>query len=226
MPKIKGFSKDVEKTRTIEFVFSDETRDSYGTVFPVDGWDLDRFNKNGIAFYQHASYSSDPDMAIGSARAWVDGKRLLGSITFEEKELNPTADKIFRKYLAGTLKGVSIRFNPLEQGRWGVGDEAIDGKTPTYYFGRRELVEISSVSLPSNKNALVRSIGKETEEDISDNEGFFVLGCVREMEDPPEVETQEETPAEQPEENDREIVNDEDVTRAYIAGLQALANVQ
>ena len=44
---------DVEETRTLEFVASDNTRDSYGTVLPVDKWDLDRFNKNGRITYQH-----------------------------------------------------------------------------------------------------------------------------------------------------------------------------
>ena len=29
------------KTRTIPFVFSDESRDTYGTILPVGGWQLD-----------------------------------------------------------------------------------------------------------------------------------------------------------------------------------------
>lgn len=179
MGNVRGFSKDVEKTRTIDFVFSDETRDSYGTVFPATGWDLDRFNKNGIALFNHNAYSSDPNMAIGSARAFVKGKELLGSITFEPKELNPIAETVFRKYLAGTYKGVSIRFNPLENGKFGVGEEAPGGKTPTYYFGRRELLEISCVPIPSNKNALTRSLGDELKSEIKEGEGFFTEGSVR-----------------------------------------------
>lgn len=177
---IRKFSKDVEKTRTIEFVFSDETRDSFGTIFTASGWDLDRFNKNGIALYNHDSYSGNPDLCIGSARAWVVGKQLRGSITFEEKELNPIADKLFRKYLAGTLKAVSIRYNPIENGKWG--DMSPEGKTPTYYIGKRELIEISCVPIPSNKNALTRALGKETEEEIKQDEGFFTDGFIRTQE--------------------------------------------
>ncbi len=182
---IRGFPKNVEKTRTIPFVFSDETRDSYGTVFTASGWDLTRFEKNPVALYNHESWGDDPDMVIGSARAWVEGNQLLGEITFETADLNPVADKVFRKYLAGTLRGVSVRFMPIERGHWGDGEESESGSKPTYYFGRRELIEISCVPIPSNKNATVRSLGHEIEEDKKDT-FFYVDGQVR-MIDPESV---------------------------------------
>lgn len=173
--------KEVEKTRTIEFVFSDETRDSYGTVIPVSAWDLDRFNKNGIAFFNHSSWSSDPDNAIGSARAWIEDKQLVGSITFEKADVNPKAEKVFRKILAGTYKAVSVGFSPLEKGQYGVGEEAANGSNPTYYYGRSELLEISVVPIPANKNAIARSIGEETREDLKEGEGFYREGAIRQI---------------------------------------------
>lgn len=153
--------KEALKTRTVKFVFSDETRDTYNTVLTVDGWDLTRFNRLGVAFYNHGSWSSDPDTTIGTARAWIEGKKLVGEIKFEGKELNPTAEKVFQKVLAGTLRGVSVGFMPLERGYFGEGEEAIGGKKETYYYGKRELLEISVTPLPANKNALVRSIGED-----------------------------------------------------------------
>ena len=42
-----------EEGRRLTFVASDGTRDSEGTVLNIDGWNLDRFNKNGIIGYQH-----------------------------------------------------------------------------------------------------------------------------------------------------------------------------
>lgn len=218
MGVVRGFSKDVEKTRTIEFVFSDETRDTYGTVFKADGWDLDRFNKNGIAFFNHASYSSDPNMAIGSGRAWVDGKELRGSITFESKDLNPLAETVFRKYLAGTYKGVSIRFWPLESGKYGVGQEAADGENPTYYIGKRELVEISCVPIPSNKNALIRSIGAESLPELKEDEGYYTEGSVR------LIEVDENRTGENDVPKDKGDSNDEAYTRAIDNAVRALNN--
>lgn len=149
------------KTRTVPFVFSDESRDAHGTILPVEGWVLDRFNKNGIVFFNHNSWSSDPDQAIGTGRAWVEGDKLVGEIRFEEQDLNPLAEKVFQKVLAGTYKAVSVGFLPLERGAFGKGEEAAGGKRETYYYGKRELLEISIAPLPSNSNALVRSLGDE-----------------------------------------------------------------
>ena len=183
MSRVK-FPKDVEETRTIPFVFSDESRDSYGTVFTAKGWDLERFNKNGIAFFNHESWSSNPDVAIGHARAWVEGNQLLGEITFETAGLNPIADKVFQKYLNGTYRGVSIRFFPIEIGKWGAGEESLEGKNPTYYIGRRELVEISATPIPSNKNALTRAFSDEAKEipELIEGEGYYTQGAVRSIE--------------------------------------------
>jgi phage portal protein, HK97 family len=160
----RKIGKDVHKTRTIQFVFSDSTRDSYHTVLTADNWLLDRFNKNGIAFYQHQSWSSNPDLAIGTARAWVEDGKLLGEITFEKEEVNPLAEKIFKKLLAGTLKAVSVGFLPLTRGTWGKGKEAIGEENETYYYGKCELLEISVVNIPANKNATVRSFMENPEE--------------------------------------------------------------
>ncbi len=145
-------------TRTIPFVFSDESRDSYGTVIPVTSWDLSRFNRMGVALYNHSSYGNDPDNVIGSARAYIEGDKLLGEITFESGELNPKAEKVFQKLLVGTLKGCSVGFRMLEDGHWGEGEEARGGKNATYYFGRCELLEISVTPIPANRNARVRSM--------------------------------------------------------------------
>lgn len=156
---IRKVSDDVEKTRYIEFVASDNSRDSYKTVLPVDKWDLDRFNKNGVIGYQHALYySTNPDMVIGSGRAFVEDDQLIIGVTFEPADLNPIAEKLFRKVLHGTIKAVSVGFNPVGEGAWGVGDEAAGKENQTYYFGGQELLEVSIVHIPANKNAVKRAM--------------------------------------------------------------------
>jgi HK97 family phage prohead protease len=161
---------DVEETRTLEFMASDNTRDSYGTVLPVDKWDLDRFNKNGLVTYQHRVYSDDPDSVIGKAEARVEKKKLIVRITFESADLNPRAEKIFRKLLAGTLNGVSVSFSPTSRsvGHWGEGKESRDGENPTFYFDGQELLEVAVVTLPSNKNATRRSFETDIVRTIHD----------------------------------------------------------
>lgn len=162
--------EDVEETRTLEFVASDNTRDSYGTVLPVDKWDLDRFNKNGLITYQHQYYSGDPDSVIGRGEARVEGKKLIVRVKFEDAELNPRAEKVFRKLLAGTLNGVSVSFSPTSRtvGHWGDGKESRDGENPTFYFDGQELLEIAVVTLPSNKNATRRNFENDIVRTIYD----------------------------------------------------------
>lgn len=187
---IRKVSDDVEETRTIEFIASDESRDSHGTVLPVDKWDLERFNNNGIIGYQHNVYgdmcgNDDPDRVIGVGKARIEDGKLIVSVTFEPAELNQLAEKIFRKLLLGTLKAVSVGFAPTTEGKWGEGEESRNGSNPTYYFDGQELLELSVVNIPSNKNALKKSLRGNTVDAIQfiykSLEGKYRYGQIEEM---------------------------------------------
>lgn len=221
--------KQAIKTRTIPFVFSDETRDSYGTVLPVDGWDLTQFNRMGTALYNHSSYGNDPDNVIGTARAWVEGKKLLGEITFEAAELNPKAEKVFQKLLSGTLKGCSVGFRSLECGSWGEGEESYGGKRPTFYYGRRALVEISVTPTPANPNAHVRSALPQEAEAEPTGQTEYLIGEIRafDPDEEPEATATEPTPAEEPADEERqsaEAVAAETEAKAMITIYNSLNN--
>ena len=166
-PQIRK-AEDVEKTRTIEFVASDATRDSYGTVLNPKGWDLERFNKNGIIGYQHNVYGDnlclapDPDDVIGKGVARVEGEELIVSVTFEPADVNPKAEKIFKKLLFGSIRAVSVGFLPLGEGKFGEGEEKKGGARQTYYYAGQELCEVSVVNIPANANAVRRSLRDNT----------------------------------------------------------------
>ena len=154
-----------EETRTVEFVASDSSVDSYGTVLPVDKWDLKRFEKNGIVGYMHDVYgdswtkSADPDDVIGKGVAFIEDDKLIVRITFEPADLNPKSDKIFRKFQFGSLHAVSVGFRATAKGH--KGDEERGENPNVYYYGGQELLEVSVVNIPSNANALKRSIEEE-----------------------------------------------------------------
>ena len=165
--EIRAFDRaKAEETRTVEFVISDETRDRHGTVIPIKSWDIKNYNKNGIVGYQHEVYGGwgepNPDLILGRGEAFVEDGKLIGRVTFEPAEINPLAEKIFQKVLHGTLKATSVGFRETVRGAWGEDEEAVNGKNPTYYFGQVELLEISIVNIPSNPNALRRTIEEET----------------------------------------------------------------
>lgn len=148
-----------EAERSVEFVASNGTVDSYGTVLKPDGWDLSRFRKNGVIGYQHdIYYSDDPDNVIGRGEARVENDQLLVKVYFEPAELNRKADKVFRKVVFGSISGVSVGFSP-ERGHWG---DRRDGEDPdVYYYDQMTLMEISVVNVPSNPDAVKRSIAEE-----------------------------------------------------------------
>ena len=50
-----------------------------------------------------------------------------------------------------------------------------------YNYGRSELLEISVVPIPANKNAIARSMGAETREDLKEGEGFYREGAIRQI---------------------------------------------
>ncbi len=156
-----------EEARQVEFVASDNSVDSYGTVLPVDKWDLSRYERNGIVGYMHDVYgdswtkSADPDDIIGKGEAFVEEDQLIVRITFEPKELNERADKIFRKIQFGSLHAVSVGFRPAGKGHMGIEEKGEDPKV--YYYGGQELLEVSVVNIPSNANALKRSMEEERE---------------------------------------------------------------
>lgn len=140
------------------FKISDETRDRHGTIIKLSAWQLDNFNRAGIAFYQHETSGdmlsgADPDSALGPARAFIQDGALWGAVRFEPAEINPKADKIRQKIDFGTLRAASVGFNSTA-GHWG---EKRSGEDPdTYYFDSAELLEFSIVNIPSNPNALKR----------------------------------------------------------------------
>lgn len=154
-----------EESRTVEFVASDNSVDSYGTVIPVDKWDLTRFASNGIIGYMHDVYgaswtkSADPDDVIGKGVAFIEDEKLIVRITFEPADLNPRADKIFRKLQFGSLHAVSVGFRATKKGH--MGDEERGEDPQVYYYAGQELLEVSVVNIPSNANALKRSIEEE-----------------------------------------------------------------
>lgn len=152
-PEIRAI--DVDK-RTIDFVISTERVDSYGTVFKIDGWDLEAYRANPVVAYNHYALGPDPDTIIGTSEVRVEDKQLVATLTLEEG--NPIADKVLRKLQNGTLRGASIGARPME-GHWG--KRADDEDPEVIYFTKQRLVEWSVVSIPSNPDAMKRSSGEE-----------------------------------------------------------------
>jgi len=146
-----------KENRTVEFVISTNDKDRHGTVLNMANWDLTNYNLNGIVGYNHEVYgSTNPDLILGIGKAHLEGEgddaQLIGEVTFETEDVNPLADKIFKKVMNGTLKATSVGFQPISQ-NGKIGEE----RNGTFYFYGQELLEFSIVNIPSNPKAVKRS---------------------------------------------------------------------
>ena len=131
----------------MEFCLSDETLDRMGDVIIASGWQLEAFNKNPIALFNH-----NPSFVIGSWRNLrVHESRLRGHLQFAPKGTSERIDEIRRLVDAGILKAVSVGFRELESEPI---KDAEGKRTGGYRFLKQELVETSLVSVPANPNAL------------------------------------------------------------------------
>ena len=158
---VRAVSDKNKENREVEFMISDETPDTYGTVFKISGWDLKRYENNPIVFYAHKSYSDNPDMVIGTSTLRIENNQLIAVLRFENAEDNPLAEKVRKKVLNGTLRMASIGANP-KKGHYG--DEKLGENRDLIYFDEQELLEWSIVPIGSNPDALKRS--QETIEEI------------------------------------------------------------
>lgn len=165
--------KKAIESRTIRFTISSDAKDRHGTVLNMKNWKLDNYNNNPIVGYQHNVYGDNmcappnPDDVIGSGRVFfdeVDGRSMLmADVTFETAEINPQAEKIFQKVLAGTLRATSVGFLEIGKGkRINKTDDQGNIIESTYYFEGQELLEFSIVNIPSNPEATARSLYNHT----------------------------------------------------------------
>lgn len=162
--EIREITPEMVVNREAEFVISSESVDSYDTIFMADGADFTRYNENPIVAYGHRTWSDDPDMILGTSQVRQEGKITIGKVRFEDAETNPTAEKIFKKIQAGTLRMASIGAR-IKEYRYG---DAEKGENPdVLYFTRWEMLEWSIVPIGSNPDAHVRN-AKTVEEMRSD----------------------------------------------------------
>lgn len=136
------------------FIISDESQDSYDTVFKSASWDLTaRMKGKKRVTYGHPSVSSmEPDHIIGIGEERIEGTSLVSVLTLEPESVgNRIANTVHGKLLFGSLTDASIRAQ-ISDGR--MGDETL-GEDPTiFYFTRSKLIDWGVVMEGSNPNAM------------------------------------------------------------------------
>ena len=127
------------------FVVSTPEVDRYGTIIVPSGIDYQAYLNNPIVLAQHDSDQWPIGRCLGFA---MNGENLeatiqIECITEEGKKLNKLIN-------AGFVKAVSVGIIPKEYE-----EQTIDGQKVTVYT-QSELVEFSVVSVPANRQALLK----------------------------------------------------------------------
>ena len=127
------------------FTISTPDVDRYGTIIVPSGIDYSAYMSNPIVLAQHDSDKWPVGKCLGF---YLNGENLEASIQIEcITEEGRTLNKLIN---AGFVKAASVGIIPIESE-----EQTIDGKKVTVYT-KSELVEFSIVSVPANRNAVIK----------------------------------------------------------------------
>lgn len=141
------------EARTIDFVVSTSSVDRDGDIIDVRGWKLDDYRKNPVVLWGHNS--REPAVAKAS-EIGVIGDQLVARAQFPTREESPKSHELFNLYAGGYMKAVSAGFTILSA------SDILDDETGRFrglHSHEHDLWEFSLVTIPSNRDALVRAKG-------------------------------------------------------------------
>ena len=137
-----------EKEGIIRAVVSTESVDRDGDIIRQDGWDLRHFERHPVLLSSH-NYRGLTNQIGEWTKMEVVDKELVGEARYYIGQGNPEADWGF--FLAGRDKAAfSVGFMPdMDTAK----ELSTNGKT-SYEFKGQELLEVSQVTVPSNRQSL------------------------------------------------------------------------
>lgn len=152
-----------DKNRTFTAIGSTAVVDRQGEVIDQDGWDLSKFIANPVIPWAHDYYS--PPVARAIEVGVVDGV-LQFTCQFPKEGLYDFADTIWNLYRNQYMFAFSVGFIPKDYD-WGDEPDELDPfqtqqddetSEQNLTFRKCELLEISTVVVPANPQALVLAV--------------------------------------------------------------------
>lgn len=138
--------RKLPETLEHEFVITDESVNRYGWRLLVSGIDLSGFLMNPVCCTQHNTW----DIPVGKWKnVRVEKEKLLGTVEFDRNDED--AVKLYWKYRDGFMNAVSLNIYPIEESD--DPSRLLPGQKRATVT-KSELLEISLVTLPGQKNAI------------------------------------------------------------------------
>lgn len=158
---VRAFDED---ERSFDVVASTDTIDGHGDIVE-QSFDLKRYKKNSVVLWQHNAFGTfdgsraEDFLPIGRAKdVKVEGGKLTAKIYIVKGDgPDSITEKIWRRVQQGVLRAVSIGFRPgkvTKETNTKTGKEILR-------LADNELFEISVVTIPSNPDAVAKSIAFE-----------------------------------------------------------------
>ena len=152
-PLRKGFGSSCEVKAigdgTIDFIISTGAVDRDNDTINVHGWRTENFMANPVVLFGHDS--RNPPVARAE-NVRVDGESLVAHTIFTPPDVSEFGDMVFKLYKGGFMRAVSVGFMPL--------DFVWSEEQMGFKFLVQELLEFSTVPVPSNPEALVLARSK------------------------------------------------------------------
>lgn len=139
---------DGEASNEMAFVISNDEVDRHGDVILVDGWRLEAYQRNPVFLWAHDYLRPVIGRAVS---VWKELHGLAARMQFAPTDF---AQEVASLYRGGYQRGVSVGFKPIRY------EERRDERTGRFQgirFLEQELLEVSAVPVPANRNALRRS---------------------------------------------------------------------
>lgn len=152
---------------TTDFVASTGSVDRVGDVIDQASWRLASFRQNPVILYEHGCCVVGRAVKVGIADDGSGGKRLTIKVLWDIDESNPSGVLVAHQHAAGFRSACSVGFLPgAYQSRTELAADHpfyVDpNQTPRwragYLYTRCELLEVSSVAVPANREALQLSM--------------------------------------------------------------------
>ena len=141
--------KETGGAGAMTFVISSEEVDRHGDVVSAAGWQLAAYRQNPVFLWAH-DYTRP---VIGRAAAvWPEPGLLLARMEFAPTDF---AAEVAALYRSGYQQGVSVGFKPL---RYAERRQESTGAFLGIRFLEQELLEVSAVPVPANRQALRRAM--------------------------------------------------------------------
>jgi HK97 family phage prohead protease len=181
--------KQAKENGTFKFIISTEAQDRSGEAIKVNGWELERFQKNPIVLWSH-SYD---DLPIGKAISLtkdVENGKLIAEGIFASHQ---KAQDIRRLYEEKILTATSVGFIPKEY-------DQENNKIIT----KAELLEFSIVPVPCNPEALSElseNLGQKKMIEMLSNKEIKIADFVNEDKENVKKENLEQTEDQKQEKN-------------------------